>query len=330
MKQPYSHYHTWLQRFGARLRTVLAGLVLLAGVAGCTPNDEVAPEGADELLCIRASIDESIARASDKGWDKGDSIGVTFRFINSMDSTESLNRKFVTQGGENLFVLGDDGLPLEFTPKIRQIEVSAYYPFMGKVGTSPDSIVRTLTADDQKDAGSRAKIDYLYADAKTSGSTINLSFRHCMARLVINCEKGPGLQDMKDVTCRFTQVCKGTFNPQSGKALATGTDTDTLLVVIPADVKRGEYILFPQPDSIPSLNIPSYFLFSVKMEGKDFVELTKDDADHPLSVLQAGNTYTINLLLDDEVSISSADFITVGNWSEEKDSTDTSSTPSNH
>lgn len=258
-------------------------------VAACSPTDDDsgAPVAQTGTLTLRATIDAPVTRASGTRWEANDRIGVTV----DVGSAKRSNLPFVTASGDGLFLPSSEVPAFVVDPASQDgMHISAYYPFKDSLNSIDENF---LTADNQQDAAARAKIDYLFAEFISRPPTpeVTLTFRHCMARVVLNFKAGEGIDGLKDVTCIFDGVCKGTFNSLTGEAVATGTAADTLALVVPASAGRAECILFPQPLGAKK------FSFKVRMGGKEIL-LDQDVTQRDLKPLRVGHSYTFNILFD--------------------------------
>lgn len=290
-------------------------LPLLA--AACNPADD--DSGAPEALTLHAAIDAPVTRVSGTQWNKGDRIGVTV----DVGGNTYYNLAFVTGEGDGFFT-SEASDPLQIVPSPgAPMSVVASYPFRGASGVGNPNILYEylLTAANQKDAASRAKIDFLFAGFNSTPPTSNvyLTFRHCMARVVLNFKAGEGIDGLEDVFCVFEGVGKGTFSPLTGEAVATGTATDKLSLVVPAEVATAECILFPQPANATK------FSFQVEMKGKVFI-LQRDFTGDNLKPLRAGHTYTFNVLFDNDSIVLTT--LAAGEWTDGGE-TQIESTPTN-
>lgn len=315
MKQPYLHHYSRrsirsrLRPFRVCLRQTagLCGLALALAATSCTPHEDLPTGKQPEALTLHAAVDAPVTRVSGTQWDKGDRIGVTVDVGGKMH----YNLSFVTGEGDGFFT-PEASEPLRIVPSPgTPMRVTASYPFKGSPGVSnPNaSYEYRFTAANQKDAASREKIDFLFAEFSSTlpTSSVHLTFRHSMARVVFNFRAGEGIDGLGDVTCILDGVCRGTFSPLTGKAVATGTVADKLELFIPAEVATAECILFPQPANATA------FYFQVMMKGRIFTFM-RDFAGRDFKPLQAGYTYLFNVFFDKNSVVVTT--FTTGEWTD--------------
>lgn len=219
--------------------------ILLAAAAvsltACNTEDKYIDEPV--AAQISATIGgNTMSRASDVTWDKGDNIGISV-------SDRYLNIKYTTENGDGIF----DGTTIYFRNKVSPETLIAYYPFSGTEGQAP-SVIEVSTGAERQTPDEQPKFDFLYAiKENVTGADPNVifTFSHRMSKLTFIFENGNDGTDVSKITsCEISGlILDGTFNPSTGDCLANATaSTDVLsLPPTPKDDKMVlSPIIFPQ------------------------------------------------------------------------------------
>ena len=197
-------------------------------------------------LNIRAEIAHSpVSRAADISWDTNDSIGVT-AYNNAQMENRYKNVRFQTTGDGNFM----SNTPIYFVNN-NIVKFRAYYPYSSQGGV----LTNNTWAENQTSEGKKT-IDYMWAETPDKGiidkdhPTVVLEFFHKMSQIAITFQQGEGvnLKDFKSYTISGLKL-EGTFNPDDGKAMASGTSKDLTLNITGKDGSStlvSSIILYPQ------------------------------------------------------------------------------------
>lgn len=219
--------------------------ILLAAVAislvACNTEDNYI----DEPIAAQISAtigDDPLSRASDTKWDNGDCIGISM-------SERYVNMRYITEDGDGSF----DGTTLYFKNKREPVTISAYYPYTGSEGQTPD-VIRASTDTDRQNATEQPKFDFLYAsmDGVTGADpNVNLTFSHMMSKLTLTFKNGAGDTDNVNKITSYTLeglLLDGTFNPVTSECAADSNPKSLTITLTgaPEDKPLTSLILFPQ------------------------------------------------------------------------------------
>lgn len=227
----------------------LSVTLALAILAGCGSHDEPAT-GKESPVSFSASIKgATTSRAYDQSWEPGDKIGISGTtgekaYTNVAYSTDGTSSFTIVSPGSEIYYQSPD--PVTFT---------AYYPHTADHAS--------ITADTH-DQTSQKDFDYLWAQAegKKDSPGVSFAFDHKMAKLVLTVKKGSDVNfdEIKKATYTLAGFKnKGSFDPASGIAIATGDASGawTFSTVAPASHDEAvetaiyTFIIFPQEFSAP-------------------------------------------------------------------------------
>ena len=260
--------------FRTRLTLAAAALASLL-LAACSQDNADLPSGDTEgQPQITASISQGpdtdsgtpLTRASGTTWAPGDRIGIT---ATTAGQTVATNIQYTTPAGDGAFTPvtttgQNDGI--RFSGK-GQHTFTAYYPYKGNNGTLPGNggIIKIITNNEEFAPEKQAEIDYLWGTATASSANpkANITFRHCMSRLLLHFVEGDGVTfPAGGLEFGLTMFSfSGQFDTRTGEAKATGSNDQVTNIPVPPS-GTGSYILLPQDN--PGL------LLTVTINGREF------------------------------------------------------------
>lgn len=223
-------------------------------LAACSNDDSYV----DEPVAARftATIgSNTMSRASETSWAPGDEIGITMgnRHVNIKHTAQTTDGEF--SGSTTMY----------FRNKRDPETLTAYYPFAGTEGTTPQPVEISTTADKQT-ANDQPDIDFLYAikeNVTGAEPEVNFTFSHRMSKITLvfkNGNDGTDVGKIKSYTIDGL-VLDGKFNPATGDCAAKTGSQAAPLEITPEEgsVKTGEelpsLIVFPQPAGSVTLKI---------------------------------------------------------------------------
>lgn len=213
-----------------KLKEMATCLLVVLIVTGCS-KDEVTINNNDPVAVnFSAGIGEVAlpqsspgSRASDTEWAPNDKVGifmVSHQTTTISNDAENKEYKITTIATGEMNAV--DETPIYY-PTTGEVDFIAYYPYN-------NSVTAFTLAIDVNDQSDPTEIDLLRAKADNSGSgynktysgTVNLSFEHRLAKLIIETEPGEGFTDA-DLTpmtvntngmCTFTtyNIAEDIFN----------------------------------------------------------------------------------------------------------------------
>lgn len=220
--------------------------ILLAAVAislsSCNNEDNYIYEPVE--VHISAFIGGTTqSRASDTKWGTGDEIGIT------MSGGQYVNMQYTTEKGDGKFT----GNTIYFRNKDDQATITAYYPYSGFEGQTPD-VIEATTNTERQTGTEQPKIDFLYAVKENvygSEPNVSLNFSHMMSKLTLIFKNGNNGTDVGKITsCEINGlILEGTFNPVTGECVAnadTPSETLSLTPSVTNETALPSLILFPQ------------------------------------------------------------------------------------
>lgn len=264
-------------------------------LAACDTEDNYT----DEPVAVQISANiETLSRASDVKWDAGDNIGIFM-------SGRSFNINYVTEKGDGMFT----GNPIFFKNKQEPVTITAYYPYTGTEGETPDAVTAS-TGGERQTATEQSKYDFLYAvkeNATGAEPNVNLTFKHMMSKLTILFENGNIGTDVTKITsCEINGlVLDGTFNPATGACAASAGTPAAPLKLTATQGVLPSLILFPQTVEKVTLKISD-------IENQDYSCELKFDGNR----LESGNNYLYTI----KVSKTGLNVdYSINNWTEKTD-----------
>lgn len=270
-----------------RIPAATAAAVAALLLGGCSKDSENLPGGdATATAQITAHVSEmALSRAAGTQWDAGDCIGITT--VPPPGVLAVTNIQYTTTAGDGIFAPvdapGEDN-SIGFIGK-DQYTFTAYYPYTGANRALPGANgVITRRMDLAKDFAPEAQAgwDYLWGTATASASSpkADITFHHCMSRLLLHFVEGEGVTfPAGGLKIRLDNIyLEGQFDTQTGKAEATRLVGGVDDISVPQS-RTGSYILWPQ-------NNPAQQLY-VTIEGRVFFA----ELFPPGRKLEAGKTY---------------------------------------
>lgn len=251
--------------------TLVAATALLL-TAGCDDENNEPGGNDSNAAIITASIStfHDVApptRASGTTWAKDDRIGVTATTTGGQ--TVATNIQYTTPAGDGAFTPvtttgQNDGI--RFSGK-GEHTFTAYYPYKGDNGTLPGRAggIEIVMNDKYFAPENQASVDYLWGTATASSASpkANITFRHCMSRLLLHFVEGDGVTfpagGLKFGLNLFSS--SGWFNTQTGEVEAGSANGNVADIPVPPS-GTGSYILVPQEN--PGL------LLTVTINGREF------------------------------------------------------------
>lgn len=255
---------------------------------------------------ISATIGDSQSRAAGEKWAANDKIGITM-------GDKYFNMEYTTQEGDGTF----DGTTMYFRNKTDNVEFTAYYPFTGTSGETPDLIALSTTAEKQT-PDQQSKFDFLYATDRTTGATpkVTFNFSHKMGQLTLIFKNGNDGTDVSKIQSYKINglVLDGTFNTVTGDCAADGTEATELAISLPeGTVENGEPItsllLFPQP--VPAETVT---LSISDSEGQDYSCTLNFDGNS----IASGNNYQFTIAVNKKELVVNKS--TIENWNTKESS----------
>jgi hypothetical protein len=276
----------------------------LAAMTSCSSDDMLneTTNNPSEALNVIGSVEGlTTSRATDALWEAGDSIGLISTGIAS-------NAKYVTTNGDGVFSAADDGV---FLNDRSSHVFYAYYPYSKNVSSNN----LTFNVCDSANVVAQKRNDIMVANGTASASypTLQLQFKHAMARVIINVktstDDGFEADDVFDSNCcaMISSVYTScSLDVTSSTVKACGTLSD-LYLVAPTDNHENhvrQYVVYIAPQAGRKFNIIFYRgsskeqVYSVQLTSGSWV---------------AGKSYTYNITVKREVlDLSSA--ATISDW----------------
>jgi hypothetical protein len=223
----------------------------LTTFTSCHDHDDVFDESSEmnsgTALAVEGAVEGlNTTRATDTAWETGDSIGLT--------STDlATNVKYVTTGGNGKFSAAD--ADVYFTDRSDHV-FYAYYPYSSKVNEN----CWYFSVSDSANVAAQKRNDIMVASgtATASNPTLQLQFKHAMARLIINVktstEDGFDADDVFSDNCSAmigSTITRCMLNVTSSTVLACGFKGD-LYLVAPTDNREThvrQYVVYLPPQS---------------------------------------------------------------------------------
>lgn len=270
-----------------RIPAATAAAVAAILLGGCSKDSENLPGGdATATAQITAHVSEmALSRAAETSWDAGDCIGITT--LPPPGVLAVTNIQYITTAGNGIFAPvdapGEDN-SIGFIGK-DEYTFTAYYPYTGANRALPGAngvIQRIMDRPEDFAPEAQAGWDYLWGTATASASSpkADITFHHCMSRLLLHFVEGDGVTfPAEGLKIRLDNILReGQFEIQTGKAEATGSSGGVDDISVPQSC-TGSYILWPQNNAVQQLY--------VTIEGREFFA----ELSPPEGKLEAGKTY---------------------------------------
>lgn len=307
-----------------RLFALMMAATFLFG--GCDNLNDNIVDNTPVKLRISSAINKMATRAAGTAWAPGDRIGVTAK---KADGTVlCTNMPYVTTEGDGVFT--PEGEAFYFEDK-DEVTFTAYYPFSGTAGELPgkEGVIRLILTggDEAQKPENQPQIDFLYANATGSSAhpDVQLRFRHCMSRIVLNFLPGDGIASLDEISYELSNMNpQGNFNTLTGTAVPSNAIGYAIQLTVPhnANGMSSPLIFFPQ-NSIGEKKL------TLIMRGTTYeatFRLPENKENNNAREIVAGHTYIYNVKINNETM--TIDLATVNPWGE-GGSEDIESTPSN-
>lgn len=309
-----------------RLLAVMMAATFLFG--GCDKQNDNIVDNTPVKLRISSAINKMATRATGTAWAPGDRIGVTAK---KADGTVLFtNMPYVTTEGDGVFT--PEGEAFYFQDK-DEVTFTAYYPFSGTGGELPgeEGVIRPISTggDEVQKPENQPQIDFLFASAKGSSAhpDVQLRFRHCMSRIVLNFLPGYGIVSLDEISYQLSNMyLYGYFNTLNGASeVYTSITGSSIRLTVPYNDNgmSSALILYPQ------LNLDREKVLRLMMRGTTYEAtflLPENKENNDTREIVAGHTYIYNVKINNETM--TIDLATVNPWGEGS-SEDITSTPSN-
>jgi hypothetical protein len=285
--------------------TLMLGVCAMALTAFTSCEQEIIneyptmPVNGDALTVV-GSV-ESSSRATDAAWEAGDAIGIT-------SSNIATNAKFVTTNGDGVFSASAANL---YIPDTKSHTFYAYYPYTSDISNS----CKTITVCDSANVTAQKRNDIMVASTSltSSSKTLQLQFRHAMARLIINVKTSTddGFE-ADDVFSTSNCGALSSIYTEASLNIATGTiattgDKSKFYMTAPTDDTENhvrQYVVF-----IPAQAGCKFELIYYRGSSKEQVYSVQLNN----SSWEAGKSYTYNVTAKREgLDLSSSS--TINNW----------------
>lgn len=296
-------------------------------LGGCDNLNDNIVDNTPVKLRISSAINKMATRAAGTAWAPGDRIGVTAK---KADGTVlCTNMPYVTTEGDGVFT--PEGEAFYFQDK-DEVTFTAYYPFSGTAGELPGvkGVIDVSTSGyEAQKPENQPQIDFLFANAKGSSAhpDVQLRFRHCMSRIVLNFLPGDGIASLDEISYELLWMnLYGFFNTLSGTAEDdTGLTGSSIRLTVPYNDNgmSSALILYPQS------NLDREKVLLLTMRGTTYEArflLPENKENNNVREIVAGHTYIYNVKINNKTM--TIDLATVNSWGEGS-SEDITSTPSN-
>lgn len=277
--------------------SIITAAVIIS-LTGCA-NENNGPEVPARSDCpdFTATIGGVQSRAFDRSWEQGDMIGVS--------GCARSNVCYHTANADGRFAVKNTGEQIYFQSNAEE-DFVAYYPWNSlPAGT-------TAIKADTKAQTSRKNFDFLWATAKgkKDAPAVNLTFSHCMSKLVLTVKPG---DDMSYTDIKSAKLSLDGFSHTGSFSTADGSTTvdapagpwtfSDLATLNDADGSLSfTFILFPQTHTAP-LTIAA----ELDMAGNDKLSLRASvdftganrelDGSASRNEWKAGRQYNLSLTL---------------------------------
>lgn len=251
------------------MRTNFLSVLAITAIlfASCSSNEDVIPEANDVRVQFSSGVTATsrVSGATGTTWDAGDAIGIYM--VENGGTTVSgsaSNVRYTTAGGD-----GTNPIPFTSTTPISypasgsSVDFIAYHPHSALTGYS--------YSVDVSNQASQTAIDLMTAKAdnggtgydKTNTSAVNLPFKHQLAKVIVNVEKGASLPvDLTGLTVKIkgmnTTATFDVSNPASGFSSAS-----TVAAITPLSSATNTYEAILLPVTLGNTHVVEFVIGSV-------------------------------------------------------------------
>lgn len=228
-----------------------------------------------------------LTRATATSWEMGDLIGITC-------GDKQINVPYEYTGGSGNYFKAIDRTKEIWLMGTEEYNVSAYHPYSGESGSTPEKIAIETTSENQDTEEKRQQLDYLYATAVANRDNpdVQLAFKHVMSRIMLTFKAGEEIESLSDIDCYITGAkLLGTFDPNTGEtAVNEEAEIESVNQVLTAS-NNHTMVAFLLPQTISSRGV----LIEAGMNGIYYkVELPTAD----LPELKSGYSYNYTIVAD--------------------------------
>jgi hypothetical protein len=271
--------------------TIFAILLLIGCSKEIKESDYVFTGESGTKVTFSAVINDqenaSLTRATAISWETGDVIGITC-------GDKQINVAYEYTGGDGNYFKAIDRSQEIWLMGTEQYAISAYHPYSGENGSTPENVVIETTSENQDSEEKRQKMDYLYASAiaDRENPNIQLAFKHVMSRIVLTFKEGEEIESLSDIDCYITGAkLSGTFNPNTGEtAVNEESNIESVNQVLTNNSNHTMIAIF-----LPQTLSKNGILIEAGMNGVYYkVELSYAD----LPELKAGYSYNYTIVAD--------------------------------
>lgn len=279
----------------------------MMALAACNNDDNYVDQPV--AAQITATIGESVvSRASNDKWAEDDRIGITM--IESNGENRYVNMEYIIESTDGKFT----GTTMYFKNKKDPVTLTAYYPFAGTEGTSPEAIVASTIAENQT-SEEQPKLDFLYVKMESVMGTnpnVRFMFSHQMSKLTLIFKNGNDGTDVSKITSYQIDglLLDGTFNTATGVCTAK-SEAEAQPLTVAFTAKDGDamssLILFPQATDNKTVR-----LTISDSEGQDYA-CTLNFEDNRI---ESGNNYQFTITVNKTGLIVNA--LTITDWNKKE------------
>ncbi|MCD8292774.1 MAG: fimbrillin family protein, partial [Prevotellaceae bacterium] len=160
------------------------------------------------------------SRATATAWETGDVIGITC-------GTGQLNIPYEYSGDATFTAVSSTNEI--WIMGTNPMEISAYYPFTGDAGTTPDAIELYTSSDNEATEETRATLDVLYSEPQevtSANNNVTLPFSHAMSRIKLTFQAAEGYS-LSDIQLYLIGLkLQGSFNTATGEITVDDDSVD--------------------------------------------------------------------------------------------------------
>lgn len=287
------------------MKTKLFSVLALSAILFVSCDNEESPseinDGRVQFSSQVAGLETRVSGEIGNIWDEEDAIGIYM-----VEHGEPLSDESIKEGVKNVkYTASSAGMEVSFTPASTPI----YYPVNGPkvdfIAYHPYS--ETAIEDDGNywyeldvlNQSNQSAIDLMVASADNEGegydkinTHVNLNFRHVLAKVVINVQKGDGVTDLNGLQVKVSGMHHLLIYDLSDFAFIGSGVTGTP-VMTPYDAGNNRYELILPPTEMYSLG-NCKVSFTV---GGNTYEWIMTENDGNIDKLEGGMKYTFGVSL---------------------------------
>lgn len=238
------------------VKKYIIGLCVSVGLwCGCAEDKEIGWGGEDGEIVLNAVFDGE-SRVSAQAFDENDRVGV---FVTEYDGdTETPLKSSGNYVDNHLFTVTSSALSTEeplFYPQVNNVDIYGYYPYQSAVA-SVDKYPFAVETDQSEIERFKAS-DFVWAkreNVAANNSVVNLSFRHRLAKIVVNIEAGTEIANLDGLTVTIcgmvgessVDLCTGKVTPLAGATSVRVQPLEITETALSATKRSFEAIVVPQ------------------------------------------------------------------------------------